>query len=361
MLKQNQIFIHIPKTGGTTLNCLFFGENTPINPNYNYRHIVYETKMSNSADIFNPLKNDKYLGSEIFMMLRHPVDRLISEYYFLRERSEFINLLKPKPNNFKDYVNNKQTANYTISFLLGYKIFDKKAILEEDYEMIINAIKKLDIKIGIYEQFTASMNYFSQELKISIPKKITSKRITINRPKTDDIGIELEKAILEKNDFDLKLYNFAFERFNSLNIKNLKNITFVGDKYDYAKIYSNRFSLFELTLKDKNFIQKNIHFFQNLKNELDKLNIENGKLFFENYILATYEAIKDAHPKLKDEALNSYMYENYEPLKKLEKLSSYIDNNIKKISKQLEFKTHYIKYSENKINGILNYLIKKLK
>ena len=58
------------------------------------------------------------------MMVRDPVDRLISEYYFLRERKNFMDLLKKKPRDFNDYILNPQTQNYTIGFLVGKRIFD---------------------------------------------------------------------------------------------------------------------------------------------------------------------------------------------------------------------------------------------
>ena len=91
------IFIHIPKTGGTTLNCVIQKTAWQTTPDFHYRHIIYDTKRSNSKDIFNPSNYDKYLEYNLFTMLRNPVDRMISEYYFMKERAEFMNMLKPKP------------------------------------------------------------------------------------------------------------------------------------------------------------------------------------------------------------------------------------------------------------------------
>ena len=63
-------------------------------PDFHYRHIIYDTKRSNSKDIFNPSNYDKYLEYNLFTMLRNPVDRMISEYYFMKDRAEFMNMLK---------------------------------------------------------------------------------------------------------------------------------------------------------------------------------------------------------------------------------------------------------------------------
>ena len=110
MTREN-IFIHIPKTGGTTINTSIEGTYWGTEPNFYYRHLVLKTKRSNSADIFNPLNYDKYKDYNIFMMLREPIDRMISEYYFLRERKNFMDLLRSQPRNFSEYIKNIQTQN----------------------------------------------------------------------------------------------------------------------------------------------------------------------------------------------------------------------------------------------------------
>ena len=96
-IKKSNIFIHIPKTGGTTINCAMNNSEWQTTPDFNYRHIDYKTKRSNSADIFNPLKYELYEQHNIFMLLRHPIDRLLSEYSFIKTRPEFMNLIKPTP------------------------------------------------------------------------------------------------------------------------------------------------------------------------------------------------------------------------------------------------------------------------
>lgn len=120
MGKEN-IFIHIPKTGGTTINTSMQGSSWAMEPNFYYRHIVLKEKRSNSADIFDPANCEKYQGYNIFMMVRDPIDRLISEYYFLKERKNFMDLLRKQPRDFNDYILNPQTQNYMTGFLCWQK------------------------------------------------------------------------------------------------------------------------------------------------------------------------------------------------------------------------------------------------
>ena len=95
-MRDDVIFIHIPKTGGTTINTAMQGSYWQSKPNFNYRHIL-DNKKSNSGDIFDQNNHQKFRNYKVFMMLRHPVDRLISEYYFIKEREEFTRLIKSKP------------------------------------------------------------------------------------------------------------------------------------------------------------------------------------------------------------------------------------------------------------------------
>jgi len=294
-MNKNNIFIHIPKTGGTTINCMINKSEWQTTPDFNYRHIIYETKRSNSGDIFNPINKNKYDDFNIFMLLRNPIDRIVSEYFFIKDRPEFMSLIRPIPRDLKSYILNKQTQNYMIGFLLGKRIFDEDYVTRDDYELVVNTIKNLKIKVGIFEYYKASLSYFSSTAGVKIPSVIEVKRITLNRPKFQEISEEIKNLIIENNKLDFELYNNQKIQFENLNISP-KNISFNSSKYNYIIKYTERFNLLEIGLNNKNFILRNKVYFDNLNNYLHKtLRIKDGESYvaswnasFLNYIFKNF-------------------------------------------------------------------------
>ena len=61
-MNDKNIFIHIPKTGGTTINAAMNNSLWQTEIGFNYRHID-ANKLSNSGDIFDPANIEKYSES----------------------------------------------------------------------------------------------------------------------------------------------------------------------------------------------------------------------------------------------------------------------------------------------------------
>ena len=271
------IFIHIPKTGGTTINSAMNGTYWQTKPGYNYRHILSD-KSSNSGDIFLSKNQNKYQNEKIFMMMRHPVDRLVSEYYFINNRNEFTNLIKSKPKTFEEYVKSSQTQNYVTNFLKGNRMYSTVRPTSEDLKSIIDAIESLPIRVGIFEQFSESLVYFTKYIGIQWKKDIPIKRMTIRRPKIENLSKELIELIEKNNALDLKLYDYCLNRFQQESGLSSNKHQFSGNRYDHVIAFAARACLYELVLSDKNFIKQNFNFFKSLTFYLiNDLKIRDGK------------------------------------------------------------------------------------
>lgn len=269
--QQKPIFIHIPKTGGTSINCVMKGTEWQTPLDYYYRHLEFDTKKSTCGDIFEMKNKESYQKEFIFMMLRHPVDRLISEYYYIRKNSQFMDLLTDKPSNFKEYVNSPQTANYMLKFLDGQRVYSENILSEGRALEIISLIDMLDVHVGIFEEYDRSLSYFSDVGKFDWPDAIDVKRATINRPSVKQIPQDILDIILSSNRLDIKLYQHCkaklIERTQKLSIQKIK---YQGGKADFIIPYTMWNCILDIELNNRTFIEENMTFFVTLNTYLHK-------------------------------------------------------------------------------------------
>jgi hypothetical protein len=351
-MNDKNIFIHIPKTGGTTINAAMNSTSWQTKPGFNYRHIIAD-KTSNSGDIFDPVNIEKYKAYTIFMMLRDPIDRVISEYYFIKDRKEFIDLIKNKPKDFKAYIKSRQTQNYVVNFLKGRRMYDLHTAKEQDLKDIIEAVEKLPIHMGIFENFSESLTYFSLNTGIKWKKKIEVKRMTFKRPKPAEISNEIRELIIENNQLDIQLYKYAVKKFNELNPKLIKtNISFTKDKYNHVIPYCAKWCFFEFCMDNKKFIKQNFEYFKSLTFFLiNEKGIRDGKAYTQIWNESFVNTISTHFPNSDfEKALMSAFNSSNEPLEQTNEIAKALDvffnenkNKANKFYKPLVFKAEQVK------------------
>lgn len=326
--KDKVIFIHIPKTGGTTINSAMNNTFWQTEVGFNYRHIL-ANKKSNSGDIFDSENINKYKEYIIFMMLRDPIDRLISEYYFIKERQEFIDLLKNKPKTFESYIKNRQTQNAVVNFLRGRRMYDLHAANQEDLNEVLNAIDNTPIHIGIFEQFAESLYYFGEKTGIKWKKNIEVKRMTFKRPQAKEISNEIRDLILEHNQLDVKLYEHGLKKFNTLNNEQKKlNISFNKDKYNHVIPYCAKWCFFEFCMDNKKFIKQNFDFFKRLTFYLiETKGIRDGKTYTKSWNESFIKSIQITFPNsdFADFVTNNFDVSD-EPLDQTSRIAKSVDD-----------------------------------
>ncbi|PJB58552.1 MAG: hypothetical protein CO098_08015 [Bacteroidetes bacterium CG_4_9_14_3_um_filter_41_19] len=322
------IFIHVPKTGGTTLNTAMQQAYWQTKPDFYYRHILADTKESNAGDIFNPDNFKKYSHFDIMMMLRHPVDRAISEYYFMKERTEFMKLLQPIPNSFSEFINNPQTHNYVVSFLTGNKIYSKKRPQPKDLKQIITAIESLPIHVGIFEEFGKSLDLFSKETGVEWERKVEVKRMTFKRPRMEELSEELTNSILRFNSLDDELYNYCLEKFNAKkNALSAAKFKFDANKYNHVLPYMANYPFFEFCMENKEYLRKNIGYFKALTDYLIYvMKINDGRKLTRAFNATYLNSIKNHFPgsSFYSSILGAYNTEK-EPINQTDAMAKAVD------------------------------------
>lgn len=203
--KENIIFIHIPKNGGTYIERLFFND-LDIHSNKNYKNLfgIKNNKALQHLTAFE-IKNlfhdfDNYLK---FVIIRNPYDRLISEYYWCqisgvgyKHNQSFDNFLKYVKNIVK---NNRFNENvYTDHFLPQYKF-----IYDDNNNLLID-------HIFYYENYEDVINFLNNICNISNTKNFSDvKHCNCKKTLVKKINLnESQKSII------FNLYKKDFEFFN---------------------------------------------------------------------------------------------------------------------------------------------------
>lgn len=227
--EQTIIFLHIPKTAGTTiqevieLNCrqgaiYTLGVDGWIND-------LASLPYSRRADI-HMLRGGhfgfglhKYLPSPstYFTFLREPIERTISYYYFVQRTPQFsyaYNLIHAYDMDLKDFVESKQDAmvdNGQTRLVAGLKTGYEVGFGECTREMLETAKRNLlehFAVVGLTEEFDATLILLKKAFgwrKLAYVQR----NVATNRPKRHEIPQATLDAIVQVNSLDIELYRYA--------------------------------------------------------------------------------------------------------------------------------------------------------
>ena len=215
-----RIFLHIPKTAGTTLSHLIMRNHQPARVLLAHNSNIMTTpglltKAGNlpvavsghtriDAMVYQALQSRKRFIH--FTVLRHPVDRCVSYYHFVRRR--------PHHPSHKDLINlslrqavrkNRygEFGNLQSRFLLGGK---PPQNTDENYAMACEALTQRFSLVGIQEAFDGFVLMLHQLLhfnEIFIPPRNT------NADKKPEISAEDRQLLENQNALDMRVYDFA--------------------------------------------------------------------------------------------------------------------------------------------------------
>jgi hypothetical protein len=207
------IFVHIPKTGGTTLCSI-------IEKQYRDYYDIAQLKIPLSQylkkndtkrlevirghfsfGIHRLLPQDKHTYITI---LRDPIERVISAFYYIRRSKphKLHNIVKNI--TLYEFVTNKrfdhQTLNKQTHMLAGKK--------DADLQEAKNNLKKYFSVVGITKRYEETLYVMGKKLEWKIDN-YKKRKVTQNRPTVEEIPKDVIKIIRNKNQKDMKLYQFA--------------------------------------------------------------------------------------------------------------------------------------------------------
>ena len=222
-------FVHIPKTGGTSLRKVI---SKPFNalgiyPNgaemkKNNGYPSYKNLLNNSPDIWKevtllrghyPFIFGELIGKDtIYLtMLREPVRRCISYLHHVQRKKPNLSLkqiLKSKP---------RETSNLQVKFFADNKLEKDLTYFRED--VIDNVALKFAKKnidrcnfIAINEEFDNSVMLLNKMFNLEVELNVKKNEGKYNKVTDPAIIKELEK----RNELDIELYNYAKLKYDKL-------------------------------------------------------------------------------------------------------------------------------------------------
>jgi hypothetical protein len=226
------IFLHIPKAAGTTLHRIIDRQYDP-----SAVYTIDGARVRDSLDAFKKLPSDirnriKIIKGHMsfglhchlpqpctyFTMLRHPVDRVISHYYFVLEHPDHYLHQRVTSNSMTlaDYVDagvskeldNGQTRSLSgVGGTLPFGSCDSATL-----EMALENLNRHFSVVGLTERFDESLLLFKRAFGW---RNVFYVRQNVGRmrPGIEQVSKEALHAITKHNALDRELYRSAVNRF----------------------------------------------------------------------------------------------------------------------------------------------------
>ncbi len=224
MDRQALIFLHIPKTAGTTLNRIIEWQ---YNPRLIFTMDPYRIRAT--ADRLRTLSEDRRRrlqvvrghlyygihdclpqGATYITMLRDPVKRTLSSYYFIQRRPlhPMHRKVTSERVSVEDFIRlTPHRQNLQCKMIAGLKgdAPCDEATLEKAKEHLTRSFSV----VGICERFEESLVVIARTFDWEIPY-YESRKVAKSRPQVESSATEM---IREHNQYDLALYEFGQKLF----------------------------------------------------------------------------------------------------------------------------------------------------
>src|SRR6266567_4616327 len=242
------IFLHVPKAAGSTLNRLIEWEYPlfemysidPVFFRWSWAHLQrLSKKRLRRTRIF---KGHMLFGLHAILpqpatyitVLREPVDRVISAFYFMRSYvlHPFYWKLRRENWTLEDFVRRSPRENVQSKIVAGADYYSPctDEIVEQAKE---NLFRYFSV-VGLSERFEESLALMKLRFGWKL-ERYSSFNVTRARPKKRDLPQSTLDLIVEKNSFDIALYEYATRLFQDAVNKNAREVTSIARELEAAR------------------------------------------------------------------------------------------------------------------------------
>ena len=224
--EESVIFLHLPKTAGTTLNRLIEWEY-PLSAMYSIDPVLFQW----SAAHLRKLSPDRMKKTRMFKghmlfglhealpqpatyitVLRDPVDRVLSAFYFMRSYKLHPLYWKMRRGNWtlEDFVRRAQRDSVQSKIIAGSDY--EAPCTREVVEKAKHNLRHHFSVVGLSERFEESLALMKLRFGWKL-NSYSSFNVTRARPKKRDLPESTLALIHQKNAFDIELYECAQQIF----------------------------------------------------------------------------------------------------------------------------------------------------
>jgi hypothetical protein len=181
------VHIHIPKTGGQSITDML-----------NKAEVSHKNEEQFELDHLTTsmlLKRTKIESYFKFAIVRHPLDRLVSEYFFSKKYRPY--LIDTTHYTFSEYVKSISELDIdSLSHNIANHLYTQTKFLYENDNLLVDYV-------GKFESIENSINYVSQQIGIKFPPLPH-----VNKSDKENIEFDSQTLTLIK-----RLYQEDYDRF----------------------------------------------------------------------------------------------------------------------------------------------------
>lgn len=220
MHKRIVVFLHIPKTGGVTMRRLLDRQYTkqrvfryPAEKPMQVLGQLTSAERQNIRCVYGHFRygvhRHFHRRAVYITMVRDPLDRILSMYYFIRSRPQNKLHHQAKQMSFSQFVTSRDPRiraalnNHQTRMISGKRHPDLKKAIEN--------IKRDFVVVGITDMYPESVFMMKQLLGWK-DADYTRENVTQNRPKHPRVPDHIVRIIRQNNALDYRLYRFAKNR-----------------------------------------------------------------------------------------------------------------------------------------------------
>jgi hypothetical protein len=234
------LFLHIPKSGGTTLSKI-------LTRQYADRHFYFykygwgkrslaEFSQLDEADEARESKIvrghfcfglHQYLPgpSRYITMLRDPVDRAISHFYYVArspDHPQHRQVVEQRLtlHQFLQDGMAKEIQNFQTLAIAGINVQDMNQPTAADLQQAIANLRQHFVAVGTTERFDDTLILMQAILGWSAPVYV-KQNVTLDRPAASDIPQETQQLIRDLNPYDVELYDYVDHLLDELIAKHV--------------------------------------------------------------------------------------------------------------------------------------------